>query len=67
MDTKNREHRKRTSMAAFFWSKKNKNIDINAVRYKIVNKCRKYTPGAKACDVCLKVRHGSQIDKNHHF
>ena len=52
-DAKNRELRTNTKLAGYIWEKKDAGIDIASIKWQILKKCHKYTPGCDKCDVCL--------------
>ena len=52
-DRANRKQENATTMATFYWEKKDKGITIETTEWEILRKCHKYQPGGRNCDLCL--------------
>ena len=52
-DTQDKDRRKATALAGFFWEKKDEGIDTG-VKWEILKECPLYKPGSRSCDVCLQ-------------
>ena len=52
-DMRHKEHKKNTRMAAYIWEKKDRNVEIQSVKWEVLKNCHKYTAGGDKCDVCL--------------
>ena len=52
-DRRDRELEHATTMAAYYWKKKDQGVDIADTSWEILRKCHPYKPGGKTCDLCL--------------
>ena len=52
-DRRDRKFTNATTMATYFWQKKDQGIDIDSTKWEVLRKCHKYQPGGRKCDLCL--------------
>ena len=58
-------HRKKTKMAGYTWAKEDAGIYLENVKWQILRKFKKYTPGSRMRDVCLSEKLAIMENKKH--
>ena len=61
---KDPEKKNSTKLANYVWEKKDKGVEINNIKWEIVEKCQEYVSGSKKCDVCLTEKLHIMKDNN---